>query len=153
MSRYGSSFGDRPTHLEQPRDPVVAQIVKVKVLDLEELACMGKATADRIRVVREHPTRPFCLEVHYAQGLGCHLTIYVVALFLARMLHITNKLPHRRFVEIFPRDPVDFILSAGREDRERHDPVHRQAACITDTGFREMCHQAVDFQQGRAAIS
>src|SRR5215203_3495738 len=48
VTRHRNYLWDRPTHLEQPRDTFMAQVMKTEIIDLELLACARKRSADRV---------------------------------------------------------------------------------------------------------
>src|SRR5690606_31206427 len=93
MKRELSNFLDAVALFEQPRSRLVAQVVEVQVLELEDMDCPSERRADRLGVVGEDQRAvdeaPTVLDD--LPGIARHLEGAVVADLAAWMLHVAEQ--------------------------------------------------------------
>jgi len=102
MTRYSSYLRDIPTDFEQPRNTIVAKIMKVQVDDIEQLTCARKIRADRVATVwKDLRSLPRHRE-DYLQSFRWNFAPYVVSDLLSGIFHIPhqNTAPFR--VKVLP---------------------------------------------------
>jgi hypothetical protein len=69
----------------------------------------------------------------------------VVALHVARILHVSDPHAARIFVIVIPSDTGDLFVTTGREKRERGNLCHRRRARAMGLGLLEVSHKAIEF--------
>lgn len=88
----------------------MAQVMKMKVIDFQELACSRKGGSDRVSGVWKYLVGGPWHRQDNLKRLRWQITPGVVSNFLTRILHVTDQHPASFRVEIDPADASDFLL-------------------------------------------
>lgn len=109
----GCDLGDVQAKLEQPRNTVVPQVMKAKVVDSEKLAGARKRRADRVRGVREDLIGDFGHRLNDRKCFLLQIAPHIIADLLTGILHVAHKDAIAVLIEVFPGDPDDLLLPTG----------------------------------------
>lgn len=109
----GGDFGDVQSKLEQPRDTVMSQVMKAKVVDSEKLAGSCEGRTDRVRGVGEDLIGDLRHRLHNRKCFLLQVAPHIVANLLPRIFHVAHKDAIAILIEVFPGDPDDLLLPAG----------------------------------------
>lgn len=96
MPGYAGDPRNVPVHLEQPTDALVAKVVEVQVLDLQELAGPRPRCGDRVPVVREYLRIAARHGLQDRPGLVRQMAPDVVADLLPRVFMSRTSTAYRR---------------------------------------------------------
>lgn len=109
----GGDLGYVQAKLEQPRNTVVPQVMKAKIVDPEKFAGSSEGRADRVGRVWEDLICDLGHRSDDRKRFVLQVAPDIVANLLTRILHVAHQYALALLVQVFPGDPDDLLLPAG----------------------------------------
>lgn len=131
----------------------MAQVMKVEVLNLQQLARSREIRRDGICRVRENRRLVFGHALYHLNGFLWKVDPGVIPYFFTGMLHITHKHALMLFLKVVPSDLGDFCLASCREESEHNDLVHRHGLGSFSSTLDKVSQQLAEFFQCRSPIA
>ncbi len=116
---------DLVSPLEQPARGLVPQVMKMEIINPEEVTGTREGGPDAIRVEGEDELAALCLTLHDLPGLGRILETPVIAFLGRRVFRIAHQTRAVLGIVVSPFEPADLCLPSCRMQRELHDLEHR----------------------------
>ena len=88
----------------------MAQVMKMKIVDFQELYCSGKGRSDRVSAIWKYLVRGSWHRQDNLKRLRWQIAPGVVSNLFTRIFHVTDQHPTSFRVEIDPADARDFLL-------------------------------------------
>lgn len=122
-------------------------------MDIEQLAGPRKISRDSVGGVGEDFRLVLGHGFDDLNGLVWQIHLGVVAVLLARMLHVAHQYALVFLLKIVPDNACDLLLTTRREESENDDLVHRHGLGGTLAALDKMSQQLIQLLERRSSIT